>query len=69
MKNGKETKNCCRFNFIIFSFFLGFANVCSLNVKDVYSSVPADAYESSRMLCDQYYLMSPEVEIKQVNGE
>ncbi|XP_017310096.1 pyruvate dehydrogenase kinase, isozyme 4 [Ictalurus punctatus] len=31
--------------------------------------VVKDAYESSRMLCDQYYLMSPEVEIKQVNSK
>ncbi|KAK3511919.1 hypothetical protein QTP70_027603 [Hemibagrus guttatus] len=31
--------------------------------------VVKDAYESSRMLCDQYYLMSPVVEIKQVNCE
>ncbi|KAI7798755.1 pyruvate dehydrogenase kinase, isozyme 4 [Triplophysa rosa] len=28
--------------------------------------VVKDAYESSKMLCDQYYLTSPEVEIKQV---
>lgn len=28
-----------------------------------------DAYESAKMLCDQYYLTSPEVEIKQVNCE
>ncbi|XP_027031674.1 pyruvate dehydrogenase kinase, isozyme 4 [Tachysurus fulvidraco] len=31
--------------------------------------VVKDAYESSRMLCDQYYLMSPEVDIKQVNAK
>uniref|UniRef100_A0A8B9KDH4 Protein-serine/threonine kinase n=1 Tax=Astyanax mexicanus TaxID=7994 RepID=A0A8B9KDH4_ASTMX len=31
--------------------------------------VVKDAYESSRMLCDQYYLTSPEVEIKQVNSK
>ncbi|XP_053084358.1 pyruvate dehydrogenase kinase, isozyme 4 isoform X2 [Pangasianodon hypophthalmus] len=31
--------------------------------------VVKDAYESSRMLCDQYYLMSPEVEIEQMNCE
>ncbi|KAJ8334201.1 hypothetical protein SKAU_G00398400 [Synaphobranchus kaupii] len=29
--------------------------------------VVKDAYESARMLCDQYYLTSPEVEVKQVN--
>ncbi|XP_026144570.1 pyruvate dehydrogenase (acetyl-transferring) kinase isozyme 2, mitochondrial [Carassius auratus] len=29
--------------------------------------VVEDAYESAKMLCDQYYLTSPEVEIKQVN--
>lgn len=29
--------------------------------------VTADAYDSSRMLCEQYYLMSPEVEMEQVN--
>ncbi|KTF83746.1 hypothetical protein cypCar_00003685 [Cyprinus carpio] len=29
--------------------------------------VVKDAYESAKMLCDQYYLTSPEVEIKQVN--
>ncbi|KAG9355456.1 hypothetical protein JZ751_000294 [Albula glossodonta] len=32
-------------------------------------AVVKDAYESARMLCDQYYLTSPEVEIKQVNCE
>ncbi|KAM9493053.1 pyruvate dehydrogenase kinase, isozyme 4 [Clarias gariepinus] len=31
--------------------------------------VVKDAFESSRMLCDQYYLMSPEVEIEQVNSK
>ncbi|XP_066571593.1 pyruvate dehydrogenase kinase, isozyme 4 [Amia ocellicauda] len=31
--------------------------------------VVKDACESSRMLCDQYYLMSPEVEIKQMNAK
>ncbi|XP_006636231.1 pyruvate dehydrogenase kinase, isozyme 4 isoform X1 [Lepisosteus oculatus] len=31
--------------------------------------VVKDAYESSKMLCDQYYLTSPEVEIKQVNAK
>uniref|UniRef100_A0A8C1M7K1 Protein-serine/threonine kinase n=1 Tax=Cyprinus carpio TaxID=7962 RepID=A0A8C1M7K1_CYPCA len=31
--------------------------------------VVKDAYESAKMLCDQYYLTSPEVEIKQVNFE
>ncbi|XP_056105644.1 pyruvate dehydrogenase kinase, isozyme 4 [Rhinichthys klamathensis goyatoka] len=29
--------------------------------------VVKDAYESAKLLCDQYYLTSPEVEIKQVN--
>ncbi|XP_067281064.1 pyruvate dehydrogenase kinase, isozyme 4 [Pseudorasbora parva] len=29
--------------------------------------VVKDAYESAKMLCDQYYLTSPEVEIKQVH--
>uniref|UniRef100_A0AAY4E0J6 Protein-serine/threonine kinase n=1 Tax=Denticeps clupeoides TaxID=299321 RepID=A0AAY4E0J6_9TELE len=28
-----------------------------------------DAYESAKMLCDQYYLTSPEVEIQQVNSK
>ncbi|XP_060798730.1 pyruvate dehydrogenase kinase, isozyme 4 [Neoarius graeffei] len=31
--------------------------------------VVKDAYESSRMLCDQYYLMSPDVKIEQVNSK
>ncbi|XP_065147839.1 pyruvate dehydrogenase kinase, isozyme 4 isoform X2 [Paramisgurnus dabryanus] len=31
--------------------------------------VVKDAFESSKMLCDQYYLTSPEVEINQVNCE
>lgn len=31
--------------------------------------VVKDAFESSKMLCDQYYLMSPEVELKQVNSK
>ncbi|XP_066529996.1 pyruvate dehydrogenase kinase, isozyme 4 [Hoplias malabaricus] len=33
------------------------------------AEVVRDAYESSKMLCDQYYLTSPEVEIKQVNSK
>ncbi|KAI6074552.1 Protein-serine/threonine kinase [Aix galericulata] len=28
-----------------------------------------DAFESSKMLCDQYYLTSPELKLKQVNGK
>ncbi|NXU63654.1 PDK4 kinase, partial [Horornis vulcanius] len=28
-----------------------------------------DAYESSKMLCDQYYLTSPELKLTQVNGK
>ncbi|XP_023667669.1 pyruvate dehydrogenase kinase, isozyme 4 [Paramormyrops kingsleyae] len=28
-----------------------------------------DAHENSKMLCDQYYLTSPEVEVKQVNSK
>ncbi|XP_028672894.1 pyruvate dehydrogenase kinase, isozyme 4 [Erpetoichthys calabaricus] len=31
--------------------------------------VVKDAYESSRLLCDQYYLASPEVQIKQKNAK
>lgn len=31
--------------------------------------VVKDAYECARMLCEQYYLTSPEVEIKQVNSK
>ncbi|XP_061110585.1 pyruvate dehydrogenase kinase, isozyme 4 isoform X3 [Conger conger] len=31
--------------------------------------VVKDAFESAKMLCDQYYLTSPEVEIKQVNSK
>lgn len=29
----------------------------------------ADAFESSRRLCDQYYLASPELRLIQVNGK
>lgn len=29
----------------------------------------SDAFESSKMLCDQYYLTSPELKLKQVNGK
>lgn len=28
-----------------------------------------DAYETSKMLCEQYYLTSPEMEITEVNGK
>uniref|UniRef100_A0A8C5MJA4 Protein-serine/threonine kinase n=1 Tax=Leptobrachium leishanense TaxID=445787 RepID=A0A8C5MJA4_9ANUR len=31
--------------------------------------VVQDAYENSKMLCDQYYLASPELEIKQANAK
>lgn len=30
-------------------------------------SVVKDAYENARLLCDQYYLRSPELVIKEVN--
>lgn len=29
----------------------------------------SDAFESSKMLCDQYYLTSPELKLTQVNGK
>ncbi|XP_068950582.1 pyruvate dehydrogenase kinase, isozyme 4 [Petaurus breviceps papuanus] len=32
-------------------------------------AVVQDAYESARMLCDQYYLVSPELKLTQVNGK
>lgn len=32
-------------------------------------SVIRDAYENARFLCDQYYLASPELIIKQHNGK
>ena len=28
-----------------------------------------DAFQSSKMLCDQYYLTSPELKLNQVNGK
>lgn len=28
-----------------------------------------DAYENARFLCDQYYLASPELRVKQHNGK
>lgn len=32
-------------------------------------SVVKDAYEKARLLCDQYYLASPELIVKQHNGK
>ncbi|XP_007506038.1 pyruvate dehydrogenase kinase, isozyme 4 [Monodelphis domestica] len=32
-------------------------------------AVVQDAYESARLLCDQYYLVSPELKLAQVNGK
>uniref|UniRef100_A0A671ETK8 Protein-serine/threonine kinase n=1 Tax=Rhinolophus ferrumequinum TaxID=59479 RepID=A0A671ETK8_RHIFE len=34
-----------------------------------FSAVVQDAFECSRMLCDQYYLTSPELKLTQVNGK
>lgn len=28
-----------------------------------------DAYESAKLLCEQYYLGAPELEMRQMNGE
>lgn len=28
-----------------------------------------DAYDMAKLLCDKYYLASPELEIQEVNGE
>lgn len=28
-----------------------------------------DAYESAKMLCEQYYLGAPELELREMNGE
>lgn len=28
-----------------------------------------DAYESAKLLCEQYYLGAPELELRQMNGE
>lgn len=29
----------------------------------------SDAYESAKLLCEQYYLGAPELELRQMNGE
>lgn len=29
----------------------------------------ADAYDMAKLLCDKYYLASPDLEIQEVNGE
>lgn len=31
-------------------------------------AVVKDAYENARFLCDQYYLASPELVVKEING-
>lgn len=65
-------KHFCKLNFI-FILSLYFKRLdFTFSIQVVlcfYSSLTADAYESSRMLCDQYYLMSPDVKIEQVNCE
>lgn len=30
---------------------------------------PADAYNMAKLLCDKYYMASPDLEIEEVNGE
>lgn len=32
-------------------------------------SVFADAYETAKMLCEQYYLVAPELEVEEFNGK
>lgn len=32
-------------------------------------SLPIDAYESAKLLCEQYYLGAPELEMREMNGE
>lgn len=32
-------------------------------------SPPADAYNMAKLLCDKYYMASPDLEIEEVNGE
>lgn len=32
-------------------------------------SVPSDAYDMAKLLCDKYYMASPDLEIQEINGE
>uniref|UniRef100_A0A3Q3VNS5 Protein-serine/threonine kinase n=1 Tax=Mola mola TaxID=94237 RepID=A0A3Q3VNS5_MOLML len=41
---------------------------CIDSVCDV-TEVTRDAYESAKMLCEQYYLGAPELELREMNGE
>lgn len=38
---------------------------CSLNGP----SLPSDAYDMAKLLCDKYYMASPDLEIQEINSE
>lgn len=42
------------------------ADLCSHDIERLFVHI-ADAYETSKMLCEQYYLTSPDMEITEVN--
>uniref|UniRef100_A0A8D2I6V1 Protein-serine/threonine kinase n=1 Tax=Urocitellus parryii TaxID=9999 RepID=A0A8D2I6V1_UROPR len=45
------------------------SHIGSIDPKCDVVAVIQDAFESSKMLCDQYYLTSPELKLTQVNGK
>lgn len=57
MAQGKEYSS----NFFLSHFFFLFGPSPSPS--------PPDAYESAKLLCEQYYLGAPELELRETNGE
>ncbi len=46
--------------------------MASMEGKEYSCFIPClriDAYESAKLLCEQYYLGAPELELRQINGE
>lgn len=51
--------------------FIFMSLLCLYRAKNtvVFLCLSLDAYESAKLLCEQYYLGAPELELRQMNGE
>lgn len=42
---------------------------CLLGELPHFLSLLSDAYDMAKLLCDKYYMASPDLEVQEINGE